>query len=207
MVKAAHFLLVCSIAILGCDEAGTDGDGGSDGGSGASGNANGATSGTGKETPTTGSSMGDDEPAAMNGMTAAHNAARANVTPPASTPIPPLSWSGNLAAVAQAYAEKCVWEHSMGEYGENLYASAGQETTPGDVVTSWVSEVAEYDYSTNGCSGVCGHYTQVVWADSSKLGCGVANCTTGSPFDGFPEWQIWVCNYDPPGNFNGEKPY
>lgn len=214
MVKRALFALVCAATLLGCDEATEpDGDGGSGGGTGATGNAGGNTTvangGTGQGTPTTSTSsnMGDDEPAAMNGMTAAHNAARANVNPPAASPIPPLAWSGPIAAVAQAYAENCVWEHSMGEYGENLYASAGQETTPQDVVDSWVSEVADYDYGSNGCSGVCGHYTQVVWADSAKLGCGVANCSTGSPFDGFPDWQIWVCNYDPPGNFNGQKPY
>ncbi len=141
----------------------------------------------------------------MQGMTAAHNAARASVNPPASTPIPPLVWSGEVAAVAQAYAEKCVFEHSQSPYGENLYASSGS-STPADVVTSWVSEAADYDYASNNCSGICGHYTQVVWADTTKLGCGMANCTTGSPF-GSGSWQIWVCNYDPPGNFIGQKPY
>jgi hypothetical protein len=35
----------------------------------------------------------------------------------------------------------------------------------------------------------------------------MAKCTKNSPFSGFPEWQIWVCNYDPPGNFNGTRPY
>jgi pathogenesis-related protein 1 len=29
----------------------------------------------------------------------------------------------------------------------------------------------------------------------------------GSPFEGFDTWENWVCNYDPPGNWVGEKPY
>ena len=44
----------------------------------------------------------------------------------------------------------------------------------------------------------CGHYTQVVWANTLSVGCGVAVCPTGT---------IVVCNYAPPGNYVGEKPY
>ncbi len=141
------------------------------------------------------------------GMTAAHNAARAAVSPAASPAIAPLAWSSDLAATAQAWANGCKFQHSAGKYGENLYASAGQNVSPADVVASWVGEAKDYDYAANSCSGVCGHYTQVVWRDSVRLGCGMTNCTTSSPFSGFPNWQIWVCNYDPPGNFNGKKPY
>lgn len=152
-------------------------------------------------------SSGAGEPAAVSGITAAHNMVRANVSPAAATPIPDLVWDDALGDVAQAYADGCVFEHSMGKFGENLFASSGN-TPPAEVVKSWADEVSSYDYASNGCSGVCGHYTQVVWADSRKLGCGVANCTENSPFGSqFPTWQLWVCNYDPPGNFVGKKPY
>ncbi|WP_293275613.1 CAP domain-containing protein [Nannocystis sp.] len=97
----------------------------------------------------------------MAGITKLHNDGRAAVDPPAASPIPPLVWSAEVAGVAQAHADKCVFEHSGGDYGENLYASTG-DSKPADVVSSWVSEVADYDYASNGCSGVCGHYTQVV---------------------------------------------
>jgi len=100
-----------------------------------------------------------------------------------------------------------MFKHSGGQYGENIYASAGSNTTPADVVDSWVSEAKDYDYAANSCAGTCGHYTQVVWRKSTKLGCAVANCSKNSPFSGFTQWQFWVCNYDPPGNFNGQKPY
>jgi pathogenesis-related protein 1 len=152
-----------------------------------------------------GGGSGDQEPPEMAGMTDAHNAARANVNPPADPAIPPLSWSGALAGTAQGWADGCVFEHSGGPFGENLYATTGS-ATPTDVVGSWVEEVASYDYASNGCSGVCGHYTQVVWRSSAGLGCALANCTDNSPFGG-GAWQLWVCNYDPPGNFIGERPY
>jgi len=140
-------------------------------------------------------------------MTAAHNAARGRVMPAASPEIPPLIWSANIATTAQAWAERCVFEHSGGKYGENIYASAGKDASASDVVASWASEAKDYDYATNSCSGTCGHYTQVVARRSVSLGCGVAKCTKNSPFSGFSDWQYWVCNYDPPGNFNNEKPY
>jgi len=47
----------------------------------------------------------------------------------------------------------------------------------------------------------------VVWRGSARLGCGVAKCSKNSPFSGFPDWQLWVCNYDPPGNYVGQRPY
>jgi hypothetical protein len=54
---------------------------------------------------------------------------------------------------------------------------------------------------------VCGHYTQIVWKTTTRLGCGVALCDQNSPFMGFPKWEFWVCNYAPPGNYNGQRPY
>jgi pathogenesis-related protein 1 len=141
----------------------------------------------------------------MVGMTAAHNAVRAGVMPAASPAIPPLAWSSQVASVAQAYANKCMFQHSGGAYGENIFATSGM-ATPQAVVTACANEASSYTYATNSCSNVCGHYTQVVWRGSSKLGCGVANCTANSPLGG-GAWQFWVCNYDPPGNFSGMKPY
>lgn len=149
-----------------------------------------------------------EEPKALEGITAAHNAVREAVEPAPKVPLPPLVWDEDVAAVAQAYAERCVYGHSQGDYGENLFAQAGKEATADEVVKAWADESSLYDYGTGSCAGKCGHYTQIVWRDSTRVGCGVANCTTGSPFGPeFPNWQYWVCNYDPPGNWKGEKPY
>jgi pathogenesis-related protein 1 len=196
-----HFLsriaLVSFVLALGAACGSSDEDGGGSGGGGA------GDSGAGASGP-----RDDAEPAAMNGMTAAHNAVRASVDPSAANPIPPLTWSPEVAAVAQAYAETCRFEHNLDSgYGENMHANTGTDT-PSDVVESWASEAANYDYDANACSGgKCGHYTQVVWAASLRLGCGMAECTENSPFGSGKPWQVWVCDYDPPGNFGDARPY
>jgi hypothetical protein len=144
----------------------------------------------------------------MVGMTAAHNAARAAVMPAANPALPQMSWSSTVAASAQAFVEACVFADTGPPYGSNAFAGTGKYT-PAQVVEAWVSEDANYDYATNTCASnqVCGHYTQVVWRDSTELGCGMANCTANNPFGGSGPWQLWVCNYNPPGNYVGMKPY
>ncbi len=196
---------LASLAACG-DSSGSSASGGAGGAGSAGGDAAPSAAGTGGSA----ASGGDNEPAGMEGMTATHNAARAAVDPAAASPLPDLIWDPDLAAIAQAYAEVCVFEHSGADgLGENLFANAGSVVTAPTVVDAWVSEDAFFDYDANSCAPgeMCGHYTQVVWADSLRLGCGYAQCTVNSPFNGFTTWDNWVCNYDPPGNYIGEKPY
>lgn len=157
---------------------------------------------------------GGSETPSVAGITAAHNAVRASASP---TPVPPLDpycWSPSAAAIAQAWADTCTWAHNPASgLGENIYAVGYTGPTPPvdvhlDAVDTWASEAANYDYAANTCSGVCGHYTQIVWRATQSVGCGIRNCTTGSPFGpSFPNWTIVVCNYDPPGNWVGQRPY
>ncbi|MEP2025583.1 CAP domain-containing protein, partial [Reichenbachiella sp.] len=97
-------------------------------------------------------------------------------------------------------ASNCEFKHSGGEYGENIWAGTEGAFEPTDVVNSWGSEITDYNYESNTCATDkdCGHYTQIVWKNTTQVGCGVATC------DGL---DIWVCQYDPPGNFIGEQPY
>jgi len=148
---------------------------------------------------------GDPEPGLLAGITRFHNDVRAQVS------VPGLTWDPTIGATAQAYAARCIFQHSgTAGLGENLaaYAPSGGHTASSPV-NDWASEKANYDYASNSCSAgqVCGHYTQIVWKNSLLLGCGVQACNTNSPFAGFPNWEIWVCNYSPPGNFVGQKPY
>lgn len=125
-----------------------------------------------------------------------HNEARAGVG------VGPMQWNESIAAVAQSYADQrrsdCNLIHSTGPYGENLAKSSG-DLSGVRAVNLWVEEKANYDYSSNTCNGECGHYTQIVWKSSVKLGCGKAKCNSGGTFV--------VCNYDPPGNYVNQKPY
>jgi uncharacterized protein YkwD len=130
-------------------------------------------------------------------MLAAHNAVRAELR------LKPLEWSGDLESLARVWAEVLLREHRFehrpnNRFGENLFAIEGGRTTPSRVVASWASEAVDYDYASNGCHRVCGHYTQIVWRDTRQVGCAVAQSANR---------QVWVCNYNPPGNILGRRPY
>lgn len=128
----------------------------------------------------------------------AHNAYRSDVG------IGNLTWSDDLEASAQEWADQlsvnCDFEHSGGEFGENIWAGTTGAFSATDVVDSWGSELADYTYEDNSCAEGkdCGHYTQIVWANTTEVGCGVATCNG---------LDVWVCQYNPPGNFIGQKPY
>jgi pathogenesis-related protein 1 len=68
-------------------------------------------------------------------------------------------------------------------------------------VTVWSSEGTNYDYATNTCNGTCGHYTQIVWRATRKLGCAVADCPS------LTFRTSLVCDYGPGGNTGTERPY
>ncbi|HSX61222.1 MAG TPA: CAP domain-containing protein [Tahibacter sp.] len=142
-----------------------------------------------------------------------HNCARRSVTPAASPRLNLLSWDTTIAASAQAYANNCQYVHNAATpYGENLYAGAVSPGFPTNVeaaaATDWANEHASYNYAANSCSGICGHYTQMVWRSTTRVGCGIRQCTVNSPFPPpFTNWTLVVCNYDPAGNVIGQRPY
>ena len=138
-----------------------------------------------------------------------HNAVRAAAQPAPVPPLAPMEWDEAAAEVARDWARTCAWRHSQTPgYGENLFASTDLEATIRDAVDGWASEAPDYSYETNRCATgkLCGHYTQIVWRDSTGVGCASAVCDSGSPF-GAGRWINWVCEYVPPGNFLGERPY
>ncbi len=152
-------------------------------------------------------------------MLSAHNAIRQRLG------VPPLRWSTNLESLASSWANYLSTDtdcsirrrgsiglprHKNG-IGENLQLVEAVRFDDGrtekaaiderQVVLSWARQGIDYDYTTNKCAlnKNCGHYTQLVWRDSQVVGCAAASCSG--------EEQIWVCNYDPPGNYVNQKPY
>ena len=128
-------------------------------------------------------------------------------------PLTSLAWNDRVAQTAREWAAGCNFSHNAhrGALGENLFATsvADPREAAEQAVASWVAERKNYDYAKNRCAEgkACGHYTQVVWHATRQLGCAVAACTSGSPFKADGAWTLVVCNYDPPGNVVGEKPY
>jgi hypothetical protein len=152
---------------------------------------------------------GIGEPAELVGITLAHNEARSKVG------VGPMTWDPALATIASKWAAMCqdtdgngLLDHNAGRsegyptyVGENIYASTGTANGTG-AVKSWVSESVDYDYDANTCASgkICGHYTQVVWRASVKLGCALHSCP------GLKYASTIVCDYGPGGN-SGGKPY
>ncbi|QRN98198.1 serine protease [Archangium violaceum] len=174
--------------------------------------AGGVGSGSSEAATKTGKTSGANTQLAAD-MVSAHNEARASAKPAPKPALPPLTWSEDAAKVARAWASPCRFEHNpnRGKHGENLAAAAppGSKTNKG-AVKDWAAEVADYTYASNKCAPgkMCGHYTQVVWRNTTQVGCATVTCTKNSPFGAqFPKWQLWVCNYAPPGNVVGQKPY
>lgn len=153
----------------------------------------------------------------MQGMLAVHNQVRARVG------LPPLTWSNELTRYSQDWANhlagsnRCRMKHRSDagknpkQYGENLFWASPlnwsdgrvevQQVSAARVANDWASEVKDYNYGRNSCrwGEQCGHYTQMVWRDTKQVGCAMSLC----PGKG----QIWVCSYDPPGNWVGQRPY
>jgi len=133
-----------------------------------------------------------------------------------------LVWNSELEAVAQRWADQCTFGHDSNRamldgtsVGQNAYMSmSSQISTPEEMMTSmdnavtaWYNEVTDpgfdpadiqpfkFGYGT-------GHYTQVVWAETSQVGCGWAYYSEGG-------WQrsLVVCNYAKAGNYGGQTMY
>ncbi|GAB2300533.1 hypothetical protein Dimus_034573 [Dionaea muscipula] len=131
----------------------------------------------------------------------AHNKVRAQYGEP------PLKWSRRLARFAHRHGRNlvtsCSAVHSDGPHGENLFRSRKKYWSPQRIVESWAAEAEAYDAKNKNCNtGIsqCGHFTQIVWRDTLKVGCQILPCV-GEP------GVIAVCNYDPPGNFINESPF
>ncbi|XP_052553992.1 peptidase inhibitor 16 isoform X2 [Tympanuchus pallidicinctus] len=137
-----------------------------------------------------------------------HNKYRSQVSPPAVDMLK-MSWDTELEAFAQAYAEKCIWDHNKerGRRGENLFAMAPMLDLE-FAVEDWNAEEKFYNLTTSTCvSGqMCGHYTQVVWASTHRIGCGSKFCEKIEGIE-TEDMYLLVCNYYPPGNMKGRKPY
>ncbi|CAF1154500.1 unnamed protein product [Adineta steineri] len=122
-----------------------------------------------------------------------------------------MTLTTSLNTIAQAYAVQLAATNTFAHsgtvgLGENLYAYFGSSATTSfngsTPVTDWYNEIANYDFTTSAKSASAsstseiGHFTQVVWKDSTQLGIGVAlsndlkNLTV-------------VGNYYPAGNLQG----
>ena len=118
----------------------------------------------------------------------------------------PLKWSPKLAAYAQEWSDHlaattCRMAHrSAHVYGENLFQGTAGHYGAVDAAKGWESEKKDWrgGVLTEANWHPVGHYTQMVWRGTAELGCGQSLC--GGTI-------LIACNYDPPGNVIGQRPY
>ena len=128
--------------------------------------------------------------------------------------IPPLQWDAEIAAYAQEWAEylalkkRCKMIHreevnkNPKDYGENIYWVSGSANfNPVNASEMWYEEKSifennnrQFDWRQD-----MGHYTQMIWGNTTHVGAGYATCPSGA--------VIVVASYNPPGNYKGSNPF
>jgi hypothetical protein len=161
-----------------------------------------------------------------------HNEIRSDVASglvanqPTAADMVKLGWDADLSAVVQSWVGRCTSGHNANrtsEYaarvggstyvGENLAVYLTTGSAP-DIVNAaldlWFDEHADYTYGpvTSASAGKTGHYTQLTWADTHRVGCGFAVCP-GSAFGYSNSFTAYYfgCDYAQGGNYLGEVPY
>ncbi|NXO77771.1 PI16 inhibitor, partial [Sitta europaea] len=117
------------------------------------------------------------------------------------------TWDTDLEVFAQSYAEKCIWGQNGGPGRENLFATASTLDVK-LAIEEWNGERKFYDFTTSECfpGQMCDNYTQVVWAETARIGCGSSSCVRIEGIEA-ENAQLLVCHYYPPGNIKTKMPY
>jgi uncharacterized protein YkwD len=202
---------------------GATGRGGAAGsvGTGGRGGAAGGASGTTGAAGTSGSRTNPLTQSQIDAFVAAHNQARSGpLTPTPSPALPPVSWDPILADSAYNYTARCTGTGDLlshnanrtADYralggtdsyvGENIFGktSTATATVPAEAMDLWMAEASAYDYAANNI-GDAGHYTQVVWRASVRIGCAIVDCPN------LRFRNTVLCDYAPGGNITNQKPY
>lgn len=144
-------------------------------------------------------------------VVAHHNVHRSNHSAPA------IAWDAGLANTALSIAKTCEYKHNTtaggGGYGQNI--AAGVPAANIGVVISDLFYNGEVNYYSGlygqaqpdmSNFGHWGHFSQIVWKDTTKIGCATYDCSaTGLANTGsnVPP-HFTVCNYGTPGNYANE---
>jgi hypothetical protein len=135
---------------------------------------------------------------------AAHNAVRSSAR------VPPLIWDAVLGNSAAAYAHQMAttgnfahsdWRARQGT-GENLWMGTRGAFSVETMVNQWASERRMFrpgifpSVSSTGNWEQVGHYTQIVWPTTTRVGCALASTA---------RTDYLVCRYSPAGNLNGRS--
>jgi hypothetical protein len=137
-------------------------------------------------------------------LLALHNRERA------ATGAAPLTWDPALARAAAAYGPALArlgkLAHSepasrVGQ-GENLWMGTRGAYDLEEMAGGWAGEKSLFrpgifpQVSRSGAWSDVGHYTQMVWKGTTRLGCAIHSSR---------DWDFLICRYSPPGNVVGQR--
>jgi len=120
-------------------------------------------------------------------LLAGHNKERQKVG------TPPLRWDCFVGSAAAAWAKKGTPGHSGADFGENIFVASDSDAKVTKAVDQWEDEEHHWKNKTGACDAgkTCTHYTQMVWRQTTKIGCAINRNMSG-------KWKLMlVCNYDP----------
>lgn len=124
--------------------------------------------------------------------------------------VAPITWDSSLAAAANSYAEELAktgrWAHSPRAerpgQGENLWMGTHGAFSLGEMVGAWADEGRMFhagafpQVSKTGNWDDVGHYTQMIWPGSIRVGCAERSSA---------HYDYLVCRYSPAGNVMGSR--
>jgi hypothetical protein len=122
--------------------------------------------------------------------------------------VGPIIWDRQLALAADAYAQQLAtggsWGHSPNSLrdgqGENLWMGTRGAFSVDQMVGAWASERSMFrrgafpQVSRTGSWHDVGHYTQMIWPRSTRMGCAIRSSSRN---------DYLVCRYLPGGNVMG----
>jgi hypothetical protein len=117
----------------------------------------------------------------------------------------PLSWDPALAAAAAGYgpALSRLGKLAHSDYstrrgqGENLFMGTRGAYSLEEMIGGWADERSLFrpgifpKVSRSGHGGDVGHYTQMIWRTTTRIGCALHSDA---------KWDFMICRYSPPGN-------
>jgi hypothetical protein len=115
---------------------------------------------------------------------------------------PVLSWESDISTYSQNWSNYLLlnnlFDHSGTPiYGENMTWFQGYNLDMISIIQlaidSWYNEISSYDFSNPGFSEETGHFTNLVWVNSSSFGIGYS-------YDNVSDTAIVTFNNSPPGN-------
>ncbi|XP_043468726.1 venom allergen 5-like [Leptopilina heterotoma] len=134
---------------------------------------------------------------------------------PKAKSMPNMVWDNEIANIAQTQANSCIYAHDSCrnvqrfQVGQNIAQWPVAKGRPPQKVEAlvklWYDEVEKFNpamVENFVFEAKTGHYTQMLWAQTTRIGCGYVNYEKNGQYNVY-----LVCNYGPSGNVRGGKVY